>query len=71
MEGFEKLLKTFSDFIDKIVDYIKNLVSTIRKADNRYERLFFDADKAKYENQYYLSGLLYELQSQLETQRDE
>ncbi len=31
MEGFEKLLKTFSDFIDKIVDYIKNLVSTIRK----------------------------------------
>ena len=40
-------------------------------ADNRYERLFFDADKAKYENQYYLSGLLYELQSQLETQRDE
>ena len=31
MEGFEKLLKTFSYFIDKIVDYIKNLVSTIRK----------------------------------------
>lgn len=31
MEGFDKLLKTFSDFIDNIVDYIKNLIKTIRK----------------------------------------
>ncbi len=31
MDAFENLLKTFSGFIDKIVDYIKNLVATIRK----------------------------------------
>ena len=39
--------------------------------DNLYERSFFEWDKAKYENQYYHAGLLDELQSQLETQRDE
>lgn len=31
MDAFQELLKTFSGFIDKIVEYIKNLVSTIRK----------------------------------------
>ena len=39
--------------------------------DNPYERQFFDADKEKYETQYYNIGLLNELQSQLETMRDE
>jgi len=40
-------------------------------ADNPYERHFFELDKQKYENQYYNIGLLYELQSQLETMKDE
>lgn len=31
MDGLERLLKTFSGFIDNIVDYIKNLILTIRK----------------------------------------
>ena len=39
--------------------------------DNEYERQFFDVDKEKYETQYYNLGLLYELQSQLETMKDE
>ena len=39
--------------------------------DNEYERQFFEVDKAKYETQYYNIGLLYELQSQLETMKDE
>ena len=39
--------------------------------DNEYERQFFEVDKAKYETQYYNMGLLYELQSQLETMKDE
>ena len=39
--------------------------------DNEYERQFFDVDKQKYETQYYNMGLLYELQSQLETMKDE
>ena len=39
--------------------------------DNKYERQFFEVDKAKYETQYYNMGLLYELQSQLETMKDE
>jgi ABC-type multidrug transport system ATPase subunit len=39
--------------------------------DNKYKRLFFEHDKAKYETQYYNMGLLYELQSQLETMKDE
>ena len=39
--------------------------------DNEYERQFFDVDKEKYETQYYNIGLLYELQSQLETMKDE
>ena len=39
--------------------------------DNEYERQFFDVNKAKYETQYYNIGLLYELQSQLETMKDE
>ena len=39
--------------------------------DNKYERNFFELDKKKYETQYYNMGLLYELQSQLETLKDE
>lgn len=39
--------------------------------DNAYEKPFFDSDKEKFENQYYHMGLLYELQSQLETMNDE
>ena len=39
--------------------------------DNPYEKPFFLLDKRKYEDQYYNMGLLYELQSQLETMKDE
>ena len=39
--------------------------------DNNYKRHFFDIEKQKYETQYYNMGLLYELQSQLETMNDE
>ena len=39
--------------------------------DNEYEKHFFDIDREKYENQYYNMGFLYELQSQLETMKDE
>ena len=31
MEAFENILDTVTKFINSIVDYIKNLVSTIRK----------------------------------------
>ena len=40
-------------------------------SDNRYEKPFFNIDRRKYENQYYQAGMLYELQSQLETMNDE
>ena len=39
--------------------------------DNAYKRPFFVIEKEKYETQYYNMGLLYELQSQLETMKDE
>ena len=39
--------------------------------DNKYERMFFDLDKEKYETQFYNMGYLYEIQSQLETLKDE
>ena len=39
--------------------------------DNAYEKEFFEIDREKYENQFYNLGYLYELQSQLETLRDE
>ena len=39
--------------------------------DNEYEAPFFKLDKEKYENQYYNLGFLYELESQLETMKDE
>jgi hypothetical protein len=39
--------------------------------DNLYEAPFFETDKEKYENQFYNMGFLYELQSQLETMKDE
>ena len=39
--------------------------------DNKYERLFFNLDKEKYETQFYNVGFLYEIQSQLETLKDE
>ncbi len=40
-------------------------------SDNAYEKPFFELDKEKYETQFYNLGFLYELQSQLETQKDE
>ena len=39
--------------------------------DNEYEKDLFEADRKKYENLYHNSVLLYELQSQLETMKDE
>ena len=39
--------------------------------DNAYEKEFFEVDRQKYENQFYNRGYLYELQSQLQTLRDE
>jgi ABC-type multidrug transport system ATPase subunit len=39
--------------------------------DNKYKRPFFAVEKKKFETQYYNMGLLYELQSQLETLKDE
>ena len=39
--------------------------------DNEYKKPFFELDKEKYENQFYNVGFLYELQSQLETLKDE
>jgi len=39
--------------------------------DNEYEKQFFEADKEKYENQFYNMAFLYELQSQLETMKSE
>ena len=39
--------------------------------DNAYKRPFFAIEKEKFETQYYNMGLLYELQSQLETMKDE
>ena len=39
--------------------------------DNYYEAPLFELDKKKYENEFYNAGLLYELQSQLETMNDE
>ncbi len=39
--------------------------------DNEYERPFFELDKQRYEIQYYNMGFLNELQSQLETLKDE
>ena len=39
--------------------------------DNAYEKEFFEIDREKYENQFYNLGFLNELQSQLETKKDE
>ena len=39
--------------------------------DNPYEAPFFELDKQKYENQFYNLGFLNELQSQLETKKNE
>jgi hypothetical protein len=39
--------------------------------DNLYEKNFYELDKQKYENLFYNVGFLYELQSQLETMKDE
>ena len=39
--------------------------------DNQYEKPFFELDKEKFETQFYSIGMLYELQSQLETMNDE
>ncbi len=40
-------------------------------SDNEYEAQFFEADKEKYETQFYNMAFLYELQSQLETMKSE
>ncbi len=39
--------------------------------DNRYEEPYFEADKEKFEYEYYNMGFLNELESQLETMKDE
>ena len=39
--------------------------------DNEYEKPFFAIDREKFENQYYNMGFLYELESQLETMKEE
>ena len=39
--------------------------------DNQYERLFYKGDKEKYETQFYNMAFLYELESQLETMKNE
>ena len=39
--------------------------------DNRYEKPFFETDREKFETQFYNMGFLYELESQLETMKDE
>ena len=39
--------------------------------DNEYKQPFFETDRQKFETQYYNMGFLYELQSQLETMKDE
>ena len=39
--------------------------------DNEYEKPFFEIDKRKFETQYYNMGFLHELESQLETMKDE
>jgi hypothetical protein len=40
-------------------------------SDNLYEKPFFELDKVKYQNLFFNVGFLYELQSQLETMKDE
>ncbi|MDO4949391.1 MAG: ATP-binding cassette domain-containing protein [Bacteroidales bacterium] len=40
-------------------------------SENDYESNFFEAEQTKYQHQYYLHAILYELQSQLETMHDE
>ena len=40
-------------------------------SDNEYEKTFFELDKEKYETQFVNAGFLYELESQLETLKDE
>ena len=57
------------DFIPSRWSYEALAVTSF--TDNEYEKLYFALDKEKYENQYYNMGLLYELQSQLETQKSE
>ena len=39
--------------------------------DNEFEAPYFEYDKDKYETQFYIHGYLWELQSQIETMRDE
>ena len=39
--------------------------------DNAYESNYYEVDRQRYENQFYNMGYLYELQSQLQTMRDE
>lgn len=39
--------------------------------DNKFESDYFDYDREKYETQFYINGFLYELESQIESARDE
>ena len=57
------LVVSFSDLTPKS--------TTGNVTDNPYEAPFFELDKEKYENQFYNMGILNELQSQLETKKDE
>jgi hypothetical protein len=78
------LVVSFSDLTPKSttgnVPFVGNLIpsrwayealAVSSFTDNEYENQFFDIDRQKYENQFYNMGYLYELQSQLQTLRDE
>ena len=78
------LVVSFSDLTPKSttgnVPFIGNLIpsrwayealAVTSYTDNEYEKPFFELDKEKYETMYYNRGFLYELESQLETMKDE
>ena len=78
------LVVSFSDLTPKSttgnVPFIGNLIpsrwayealAVTSYTDNKFEKPFFELDKEKYETMYYNRGFLYELESQLETMKDE
>ena len=78
------LVVSFSDLTPKSttgnVPFIGNLIpsrwayealAVTSYTDNEFEKPFFELDKKKYETMYYNRGFLYELESQLETMKDE
>ena len=78
------LVVSFSDLTPKSttgnVPFIGNLIpsrwayealAVTSYTDNEFEKPFFELDKKKYETMYYNRGFLYELESQLETLKDE